>query len=283
TITCGTLDVHNVIKKLNLLLLYVPNSYQSSPRGQRSSGLRYDSNQNINRPISRTTTTTTTKKFLTMALPQGCAITELNFYISICSSITSRKLTIEKLKHDKNFDTPNSQTEGFGPHLLTSPEAINISESARVMIETAKNAMKKLNIEKSQRISVLERVSDSFLNTIQTQARCRFTAGPCNQASQYRTADGSCNNVANPLWGKSHTPFERFIPGFYEDGLDDPRATDFFGDPLPLARDISVNVHTVSDSTTQMNDLSHFSMEFGQFVSHDIQMNALSKGKVMKN
>lgn len=66
-------------------------------------------------------------------------------------------------------------------------------------------------------------------------------------------------------------------------GLDDPRATDVFGDPLPLARDISVEVHTVSDSTTQMNDLSHFSMEFGQFVSHDIQMNALSKGNVTKN
>ncbi|XP_076087977.1 salivary peroxidase/catechol oxidase-like [Mytilus galloprovincialis] len=203
---------------------------------------------------------------------------------------TALKTATAKVKNDElteqkmpNFDTPNSQTEGFGPHLLTSPEAIKISESARVMIETAKNAMKKLNIEKSQRVSVLERVSNSFLNTIQTQAGCEFTAGLCNQASQYRTPDGSCNNVANPLWGKSHTPFERFIPAFYEDGLDDPRATDVFGDPLPLARDISVNVHTVSDSTTQMNDLSHFSMEFGQFVSHDIQMNALSKGQYMSN
>lgn len=48
-----------------------------------------------------------------------------------------------KLFFQLDFDTPNSQTEGFGPHLLTSPEAIKISESARVMIETAKNAMKK--------------------------------------------------------------------------------------------------------------------------------------------
>lgn len=61
-------------------------------------------------------------------------------------------------------------------------------------------------------------------------------------------------------------------------GLDDPRATDIFGDPLPGPRVVSVKVHTDSDSTTQMIDLSHFSMEFGQFVSHDIQRNALSKG-----
>ncbi|XP_063411220.1 peroxidase-like [Mytilus trossulus] len=183
----------------------------------------------------------------------------------------------------RKFDTPDIQTEGFGPHLLTSLEAIEISENAQVMIETAKNAVEKLTIDKSQRRKVLEQIPKSVLNKIKTQTRCPFGAVQCDPTNKYRTPDGSCNNVANPLWGKSHTPFERFIPSFYEDGLDDPRATDVFGDPLPLARDISVKVHTVSDSTTQMNDLSHFSMEFGQFVSHDIQMNALSKGRYLSN
>ncbi|VDI37042.1 Hypothetical predicted protein [Mytilus galloprovincialis] len=183
----------------------------------------------------------------------------------------------------RKFDTPDIQTEGFGPHLLTSLEAIEISENAQVVIETAKNAVEKLKIDKSQRRKVLEQIPDSVLNKIKKQTRCPFGAVQCDPTNKYRTADGSCNNVANPLWGKSHTPFERFIPSFYEDGLDDPRATDVFGDPLPLARDISVKVHTVSDSTTQMDDLSHFSMEFGQFVSHDIQMNALSKGRYLSN
>ncbi|XP_052080790.1 peroxidase-like [Mytilus californianus] len=203
---------------------------------------------------------------------------------------TALKTATAKVRKDdrteqllRKFDTPDIRTEGFGPHLLTSLEAIEISENAQVMIETAKNAVKKLRIDKSQRRKVLEQIPDGILNKIKKQTSCPFGAVQCDPTSKYRTADGSCNNLANPLWGKSHTPFERFIPSFYEDGLDDPRATDVFGDPLPLARDISVKVHTVSDSTTQMNDLSHFSMEFGQFISHDIQMNALSKGQYLSN
>lgn len=76
----------------------------------------------------------------------------------------------------------------------------------------------RLKIDKSQRRKVLEQIPDSVLNKIKKQTRCPFGAVQCDPTNKYRTADGSCNNVANPLWGKSHTPFERFIPSFYEDG-----------------------------------------------------------------
>ena len=49
---------------------------------------------------------------------------------------------------------------------------------------------------------------------------CPFRSKPtCKQDAKYRTADGTCNNLANPLWGKSQTPFERFMFPFYEDGM----------------------------------------------------------------
>ncbi|CAC5397403.1 PXDN [Mytilus coruscus] len=35
----------------------------------------------------------------------------------------------------------------------------------------------------------------------------------------YRSADGSCNNIDYPEWGKSFTPQERFIPAHYEDEM----------------------------------------------------------------
>lgn len=38
----------------------------------------------------------------------------------------------------------------------------------------------------------------------------------CNSAYEYRTIDGSCNNIGNPYWGKSHTPFDRFLTPQYE-------------------------------------------------------------------
>jgi hypothetical protein len=48
---------------------------------------------------------------------------------------------------------------------------------------------------------------------------CPYNINPkCNSKAKYRTADGTCNNLKNPLWGKSQTPFERFVSPFYEDG-----------------------------------------------------------------
>jgi len=37
-------------------------------------------------------------------------------------------------------------------------------------------------------------------------------------AIRYRTSDGSCNNLNNPIWGRSMTPFSRLVPQRYYDG-----------------------------------------------------------------
>ena len=39
----------------------------------------------------------------------------------------------------------------------------------------------------------------------------------CNPGQRYRTIDGSCNNLENPLWGKSFRPMGRFLPAEYGD------------------------------------------------------------------
>ena len=40
----------------------------------------------------------------------------------------------------------------------------------------------------------------------------------CDVHSRYRTADGSCNNLHHPLWGKSFMALHRFLPPDYADG-----------------------------------------------------------------
>lgn len=62
--------------------------------------------------------------------------------------------------------------------------------------------------------------------------------------------------------------------------VQDPRSRDVNGRPLPGPREISNAVHQRSTNRHVM-DLSQFTMEFGQFVSHDIQFNALAKGTIV--
>ncbi|KAK8747999.1 hypothetical protein OTU49_016263 [Cherax quadricarinatus] len=98
--------------------------------------------------------------------------------------------------------------------------------------------------------------------------------GPCNASGKYRSVDGTCNNLKNPTWGASFTPFRRALPPDYGDGVWSLRlASD--GEELPSARLVSSKVHL----NTLANSRSYtiLTMSWGQFVDHDITLTALSK------
>ncbi|XP_046564375.1 peroxidase skpo-1-like [Haliotis rubra] len=42
----------------------------------------------------------------------------------------------------------------------------------------------------------------------------------CNANDKFRSADGSCNNLANPDWGESFIPMRRFLPPQYDDSIN---------------------------------------------------------------
>ena len=45
----------------------------------------------------------------------------------------------------------------------------------------------------------------------------------CDPYKRFRTADGTCNNLYNPEWGKAAGCFSRLLPPDYADGLSAPR------------------------------------------------------------
>ncbi|KAL3886209.1 hypothetical protein ACJMK2_026218 [Sinanodonta woodiana] len=166
------------------------------------------------------------------------------------------------------------RTDAFGPHLLTSSKALEIAPFGNLFAGITKSAVETLNIS-AQNI-------DQQLSRPMPILKCPFSNVPdCSHAatSRYRSIDGSCNNMVNGLWGRSFTPFERMVPAHYANGVDEPRQTSLSGGPLPLARKISSQFHQPSLLGHLMPDLSQMAMEFGQFLSHDIQRNALSTGQ----
>jgi len=96
--------------------------------------------------------------------------------------------------------------------------------------------------------------------------RCPI-GGPCDKKTSYRSYDGTCNNLNNPLWGSSNSPFQRTLLPEYSDGVFTPREAKS-GDGLPSARLVSINIIPDVDAPDQLD--THNVMQWGQFVDHDL-------------
>ncbi|KAF2366503.1 hypothetical protein FHG87_002743 [Trinorchestia longiramus] len=94
----------------------------------------------------------------------------------------------------------------------------------------------------------------------------------CNPGNPYRTFDGTCNSVRNPLWGSSRRPFTRYIRPSYEDGLDEPRGSRRPpNSALPSPRQISVEFSQgFSGRPKPLLKITSLVMQFGQLLDHDL-------------
>nr|CAH7728340.1 unnamed protein product [Callosobruchus chinensis] len=87
--------------------------------------------------------------------------------------------------------------------------------------------------------------------------------------SRYRTFDGSCNNLRNPVWGTPNTRYGRLLPPNYGDGISLP-TTARSGNPLPLSRSVSLIMYPDVNLEDQIFTLN--AMQYGQIVTHDMSM-----------
>ena len=85
--------------------------------------------------------------------------------------------------------------------------------------------------------------------------------------TRYRTITAHCNNLKHPTWGASKTPYSRYLPPDYADGLNAPRAARD-GKPLPSARLITSTIHVDADQPS--HDYSMAFADWGQLLNHDI-------------
>ena len=98
--------------------------------------------------------------------------------------------------------------------------------------------------------------------------------------SRFRSINGTCNNLENPLLGAADTPLSRLIPPQYEDGISSLRgdiqnqlgkivASSPFQPPSPSARHVT---QTVIRNVSKDESLTHILMQFGQFLDHDLSL-----------
>jgi hypothetical protein len=93
-----------------------------------------------------------------------------------------------------------------------------------------------------------------------------------------RTATGVCNHLEHSTWGASFTPYVRIIAAQYADGINamhnqaDEPDLGAFVPTSPSGRIVSSTV----EIDREINDtrLTHLSMEWGQFLDHDIHQTA---------
>ncbi|XP_046564388.1 peroxidase-like [Haliotis rubra] len=100
----------------------------------------------------------------------------------------------------------------------------------------------------------------------------------CTNTGKFRTADGSCNNIRHPDWGKSFIPMRRFLQPLYDDGILSPRTTGIYGSPLASPRLVCTTLHTSDVNAKPESDVTHMVMQWGQFLDHDISNTPIERG-----
>lgn len=99
---------------------------------------------------------------------------------------------------------------------------------------------------------------------------CPAMPPPCVK-SRYRTLDGTCNNLENPLWGSANMRYGRLLTPRYGDGISSP-TNSITGQDLPNARLVSLIVFGEEDIPDPQYTIVN--MQWGQIMTHDMSMQA---------
>lgn len=110
-------------------------------------------------------------------------------------------------------------------------------------------------------------VAPNSLPELCRMAGFNFTFKDCPLSTRLRRFDGACNNLVHVNSGKAFSPYQRFLPPDFDDGVKSVRRS-LAGAPLPTPRTVSANiihfVHVFEPDYTAI--VAHF----GQFLDHDI-------------
>jgi len=129
-------------------------------------------------------------------------------------------------------------------------------------LESAKKHFSDVRLDQSKMNSLMASTNiDSMISSV---SEC--PKDPVCSLSRYRNADGSCNNLLYPSWGKAFSPYNRVLNPSYGDGINSPRLSRTKTE-LPNARDLSIDI--TRHRNPPKSRLTLAAMQFGQLIDHD--------------
>lgn len=176
---------------------------------------------------------------------------------------------IEEAKHKIKFEKPDD---------LDSLEVSekSIAAVAELNLATGQVLTNKFDLSHDEILNALPMI-DVSSSKLYWKDLCPKHVRPMScTKSRYRTITAHCNNLKHPSWGAVRTPYSRYLPPDYADGLTLPRASQT-GEPLPSARLITSIVHRDADEPS--NDYSILFASWGQLLNHDVTRHAVGEGK----
>ena len=215
----------------------------------------------------------------------------------------------EKVKASEALASKSAHGSYYAnPHLLESGYArTNFERAVRIAeVELVKLKYKEVlkgedNLAKAEALAEAAFHSPGSYLTKSELARMQSAMGECranppeprcgpearNSRATFRSFDGTCNNLDNPLCGAAGVTLRRLLPPQFEDGIqqtigfNQQANGDFFrlgrfDPPNPSARAVVNSIHPPRPFDDPVH--SHLLMAFGQFLDHDFAFTPIFGG-----
>ncbi|KAM8742787.1 eosinophil peroxidase [Acanthopagrus schlegelii] len=203
----------------------------------------------------------------------------------------AKKLVDDAYKYSREESLRRVRREVVKPHdalrLLKQPRADTRSavRSADYMAQTLRLLNERVHRVHKRSLNATDLLSEEDLRRLSQISGCaaRVRLPQCRTTpnlNKYRTITSICNNLNNPRLGSANTPFARWLPAEYDDGVSEPKGfrnqtfSNFF---LPLVRQVSNNILSTRDEDV-VNDreFTHMVTLFGQWNDHDLTFTPFS-------
>ncbi|XP_048582220.1 peroxidasin [Nematostella vectensis] len=205
---------------------------------------------------------------------------------AISSVDRALKSSIRKLFRNTQ---PRSPSDLLALFRFPSPEAQQIARAAEVFERTiqlvhehvADLEMVNVTSENGERNqhSFFDLLSPAYIKMIANLSGCSAHRRMNNCSDlcfhlNYRSTDGTCNNLQHPMWGGSLTPLKRLLRPIYENGFNAPIGW-INKNARPSARLVSTELVAAANVTDDKKH-THMLMQWGQFLDHDMDFTVTS-------